>query len=266
MKKIGFLYIFLLTVSCNMMESTDVLEEELTTGQDATTDAWTIALFIEDGYDITRNFAGISFQFNDRGELLAQKDDELVRGSWRIERDTPRDELYILFPRAFLLSELNDDWYIRERNETFISLEYPDDDGIDQLVFVREGNQRTISKPYESKKEPMEQLFSEVSNGSFDIARLIDDDKDKTGLFDGGTLAFAPLGKVLLTVPGSSPWEGSWKIGFNNQRILLDIDFTSQGIPDYLDEDWRLTAQTGSIISFEENDQRPDDFLNLKKR
>jgi len=266
MKKIGFLYIFLLTVSCNMMESTDVLQEEFTTGQDATTDAWTIALFIDDGYDITRNFSGISFQFNDRGELLALKDDEVVRGSWRIERDSPRDELYILFPRAFLLSELSDDWYIRERNDTFISLEYPDDDGIDQLVFVREGNQREISKPFEAKMEPMERLFSEILDGSFDVEKLIDDDKDKTGLFDGGTLAFAALGKVVLTVPGSSPWEGSWKIGVNDQRILLDIDFTSQGIPDYLDEDWILTAQNGSVASFEEDDQRPDDFLDLKKR
>jgi hypothetical protein len=267
MKRLNFIYLLLFMFSCDLINSENPNNNSQSPEQGQTgSDLWKVALFVDDGFDFTRNFEDVRFNFADAGVFEANKKEEVITGRWRIERDSPLDELYITFPKSSVLSELNDDWYIRERNDNFISLEYRDEGKTDRLIFVREGDQRTIEAPFEGRKTDMENLFSEIFGSDFEITSLIDDKDNKTALFKDATLAFDKLGRIILSIPGRDPWKGSWKVGFNDKNVLLDIDFDYSSLPDYLDEDWILTSKNDGRFNFKEKDNKPEDFLELKKK
>ncbi|MGF1636224.1 MAG: hypothetical protein ACFCUU_04060 [Cyclobacteriaceae bacterium] len=274
MKPISLIFPFLIFFACNSTDDemriddqrareNPFISESQTDGQQVANQFWRVALFVDDGFDFTRNFENVSFRFVDSGVLEAHAYEKVISGSWKIERDSPLDELYITFSNSSILVELNDDWYIRERGENILVLEYQDDSYKNQLIFVRETNQPTVTAPFNNGKTEMESLFDKVYDSSFSITSLIDDEDNKTHLFSGGSLNFDPLGSVVLAQPNENSWRGFWMIGFNNEAIKLDIDFDYEGIPDYLDEDWLLESQENEVLKFIENDVIPEDFLEI---
>lgn len=288
MKNLVFLFLMALLVSCSGTEDANPVQQDPTLEQILSTnpasgttpsspgtstnpsagEAWRIHLFVEDGYDITKNFVDIRLLFDESGAIQAKLGNETISGRWRIKRDSPRDELYLDFPDGSLLDELDDDWYIRSRSETEIILDYDDDEYESEMVWIRENAASSIRSPFSNQKDPALGLFNEVSQSQFEINAFWDDDRNRTLLFEGGILNFGDWGKVTLERAGQNPIEGIWLVGFNDRNVLLDLDFPSTGLGDYLDEEWLLQDKSGNLIRLIEKDDEYDDRdrMELKKK
>lgn len=288
MKKLAFIPLIGLFLSCNLTdEATPVIEESTiedtligTTPPNGTTntssdsatntnpagnETWMIALFVEEGYDFSKNFQEVRLQFKESGIIEASLGDQPVSGRWKIERDLPRDELYLDFPSGTLLDELDDDWYISSQTDTEIILEYREDGYESKLILVRETHESTITPPFSLQKENSELLFDEVFESSFEISSFWEENRNMTLAFDGGILVFEAWGKVSLVKNGQQPIRGLWLVGFNDQNVLLDLDFPSPGLGNYLDDDWALVSKEGGLIQFIELDDSDRDRLELVK-
>ena len=283
MKKLAFIPIFALLLSCSTTNDSDpVLEnssvEEIlsstpASGNDNTNttpatgssenEAWRVHLMIEYGFDVTKNFRDVRLFFDESGSLEARLGDESISGRWKIESDSPRDELYLDFPNGTILEELDDDWYIIDRSETEIVLEYKDDEYESELVLIRGNQESSIASPFSGQEETSVALFSKVSDNSFGINSYTDDDDNKTQLFEGGRLVFDDWGQVTFERDGQDPIKGIWLVGFNNQNVLLDLDFPSQGLGDYLDEEWLLQNKSETLLQLIEKDDDDRDRMEL---
>jgi hypothetical protein len=275
MKPTSIKLLFIFLFSCNLVNDDIRIDENTVAGENSfissnqsnetqtNSQFWKIVLFVDDGFDFTKNFEKVKFRFDESGTLEAIANEININGTWRLERDRPLDELYIIFPSNSILSELNDDWYIRERGENLLALEYKEKNYTDQLIFVRENSQATINPPFNEGKSEMVNLFNTLNNSNFKITSLIDDDDNKTFLFNGGTLKFDHFGHLELILPGNNVWKGTWLTGFNDKAVKLDIDLDYSGIPDYLDEEWLLDGNKNGVLNFFENDSKPEDFLEI---
>lgn len=285
MKNLIYVFLLVLLFSCSITEESSMIQDDLTAEEILTTtnptnsdpespqsangqipndgEAWRIHLLVEDGFDLSKNFKNIQLFFDESGSIEARLGDQSIAGRWRVESDSPRDELYLDFPDGSILEELDDDWYIIDRSETEIVLEYKDEEYESELVLVRGSQESPIASPFSAQKESSLALFSKVSDTSFEINSFMDDDDDKTLLFEGGRLAFGQWGQVTFERDGKEPIAGIWKVGFNNQNVLLDLDFPSQGLGDYLDEEWLLQNKSETLLQLIEKNEDDRDRMEL---
>ncbi|HEX8516168.1 MAG TPA: hypothetical protein VF868_08205 [Bacteroidia bacterium] len=85
---------------------------------------WKVNLYRDNGVDETNNYTGYVFQFKPNGTLLAKKDNNLLNGTWRSEKEKKKTKLYVEFASVSQLKELSEDWEII--NQTADSLELAD--------------------------------------------------------------------------------------------------------------------------------------------
>jgi len=97
---------------------------------------WIITSFIEENDTLTRAFEGYIFTFLDTGEAQAEKDSEVIVGSWKTSGDEDTLELELNFGEDEPFDEMNEDWYVLDYTEVRIRLGEEDDDS-DTLVFER---------------------------------------------------------------------------------------------------------------------------------
>ncbi|WP_289028546.1 hypothetical protein [uncultured Algoriphagus sp.] len=285
MKKLSIITLVILSFSCSIADDTNQIQENpqiedvLTSNNPNASEpsnppssnepapnegeAWRIHLVVEDGFDVTKNFKNVRLFFDESGSLEARLGDESISGRWRIESDSPRDELYLDFPNGTILKELDDDWYIIDLGETEIVLEYKDDEYESELVLIKGNQESSIVSPFSGQEETSVALFSKVSDNSFGINSYMDDDDNKTQLFDGGRLVFDDWGQVTFERDGQDPIKGIWLVGFNDQNVLLDLDFPSQGLGDYLDEEWLLQSKSETLLQLIEKDEDDRDRMEL---
>lgn len=278
MKNLKFLAFLGLLSSCDLvdtMPTQDVLDQTNTisssapvnsaTGLNASspTGNWSIHLLIEDGFDITRNFQGFTFKFSNSGTLEAAKSSSVFTGRWRIERDFPSDEFYLDFPAGTILEELDDDWYVVEKTDHLLVLEERDGALVDRLVFVNDKASVSIDSPFTKEKAKGDALFEKVINAHFGIKSFVEDNRERSGLFQGVELATLPMGRVELKRANQVIAVGIWQVGFNDREIRLELDFESEGLADYLDEEWQLVTKTAQTIRLMEIDDFQSDTLEL---
>ncbi|WP_209330433.1 hypothetical protein [Lunatimonas salinarum] len=253
----------LITTDPSSPEPTDTL----TANNPSTGEAWRVSLMIEDGFDITKNFQNILLFFEESGRIEAKLGEQSLFGRWYIERDSPRDELYLDFPKGTILEELDDDWYIVRRDDSEIVLEYDDEEYDGKLVLVRETEQRSIAPPYQSLKENAEALFAKMTGSNFGIDSFLDGNRDKTLLFNNAQLVFGDWGSVTVELDGQELVSGIWLVGFDSQSVLLDLDFPSQVLGSYLDDEWLLQYLSDQRINLVEKGKSDNkDRLHLRKK
>lgn len=112
---------------------------------------WKITQFTHDNVDETAQYAGSTFTFHSDGTLTVSGSVSL-NGTWDVRKEDDSDddidlfddkhlELYISLPAPY--GELTDDWEVKGRSDTRISLEDDsnskgdDDDNDDYLVFEK---------------------------------------------------------------------------------------------------------------------------------
>jgi hypothetical protein len=84
---------------------------------------WKVSSFNDSGKDETSHFAGYSFRFDDKGQLIATKSGSSVSGTWSTGKDDSHTELIINFPSA-PLNELNEDWHVLSQSSSSMELEH----------------------------------------------------------------------------------------------------------------------------------------------
>lgn len=279
MKRIIFFLALLVFASCSMMDSSGPVQETSPLVQEsnplaqsnpnqsvAPTNAWRIGLMIEEGFDLTQNFEGLEFRFSEGGALEASKNGISISGRWRLRQDSPQDELYIYFPNGTVLEELDEDWYVVENSENRMVLEDRDDEYIDRLVLVRYQDAIAPSAPFIKEKERAKEFFEKVLDSSFEGKSLLNDNRQKSAKFQGVELKFLPLGRMELRRPNQPTISGVWYLGFNDRDVKLGMDFESEGLADYLDEEWIFISRTDQLFQLVEYDDSDKDKLELLKK
>jgi hypothetical protein len=247
MKHFIILFFSILAVSCTIVDTEqnaipDIAENNLERSEQGQADTtsenrnssvagkWRIGLFVDDNNDLTVNFDGFEFEFSESGEIQA----------------------------------FYDDWKINLKNDQIIDLEYREENYVDRLVFIRKDDDTNLERPFVDNLATAEQLFSELFENKYSITKLIDDNDDETSKFINFTVSFDRFGIVSLSNPSGTSWNGYWKVEFNGNVIVLDIDFDYDGLPDYLDDDWKLISIDGDFINFQEKGYR--DQLTIQKQ
>ncbi|MGY6559392.1 MAG: hypothetical protein ACXIT9_08925 [Nitritalea sp.] len=214
--------------------------------------AWRLALFVEDGKELTPNFKGVSFFFQEGGGLLARGASGEIRGSWQLIRRSSDDKLDIRFTGNMLFSELNEDWRIVEQSKQRIVLEDRDEGQVDRLVFLPVGSQEQVTSPVTNATAG--NVFDFLRVDTIRVEEMREGNTDRTTLFQGGTLRFSDMGHVQFLASGQNALNGQWKVEFSNARIVLEMEFPNQNPVRLLDEDWVLSELSGQRARFVEED------------
>ncbi|EIM73360.1 hypothetical protein A3SI_18146 [Nitritalea halalkaliphila LW7] len=214
--------------------------------------SWRLALLVEDGKDLTPNFEGVSFFFEEAGNLVARGASGELRGNWQLLRRSSGDKLDIRFTGSLLFSELNEDWRIVEQSKQRIVLEDRDNGQVDRLVFLPAGSQEQVASPLSNAMAL--NFFSFLRIGALRVGEFRDGNTDRTVLFQGGELRFSDLGQVQFLASGQSTQNGQWKVEFSNARVILEMEFPNQNPVRLLDEDWVLVELNEQRARFQEED------------
>lgn len=270
----SFLLIICLLAGCDLTDSNQATEVSTdlnvlpTSDPSPTTSTqrvnWEVALLVEDGLDLTRNFEGISISFSTGGLLEAEKNGQKITGSWKLERDFPSDELYLDFPQGTVLEELDEDWYVVERTETKLVMEDEYDGKKDHLILVSGQPRSAVPSPFSGRRQETDALFLRLDSSSFTVDRLIDHQRDKSALFTGSELVLSSFGIIELRRFSQVLAKGVWYIGFNDKEIKLDFNLPGVGISEYLDEEWLFQTKTNQLIQLIESDDLREDRLDLR--
>lgn len=275
MKNYHYLFALLVLTSCDLLDANqdernstsleDLLGNNPDGGQSSADGSWQIGLLVEDGFDLTQNYTGVTLTFADLGVLEAAKAEEKFSGRWRIEREAGREELELTFPENTALGELGDDWRIVERTADQIVLEDREDGFVDRLVLVKTGQSQAIPSPFEGARVVANQLFQELGNSELSVGRVTSDGIDRSSLVQGSVLVFRPLGRLELQTSTNSTLVGNWQVGYNDKNAKLKLDLQDDGLGELLDEDWLLTAISAEVIQLREDDLVDQDELELRK-
>ncbi|MES2565838.1 MAG: hypothetical protein V4565_03165 [Bacteroidota bacterium] len=84
---------------------------------------WKVDLFQESNTDETANYLGYLFMFKEDGNVLATKNNDSIIGTWSSIKGSDHMKFRISFPSS-PLSELNDDWDIKNETYTNLKLEH----------------------------------------------------------------------------------------------------------------------------------------------
>ena len=225
---------------------------------------WKVAFMEEEGIDLTSNFKEIEFSFSQNGELNATSNQESVKGTWRFDRDTPKNELYLIFPAGSVLEELTEDWYIVMQTDNLIQLEYPEEGFTNHLVFTK-NTISPISTSSPQNATVADQLFEKVNTKSFSIESFWDAEDNMSSAFRNFELQFNNLGRLELKRPNQPSISGLWQVNFTQTEIFLDIELKQTGLIGELDEEWTLVQKSDGRIEFKEVEENEIYRLTLKR-
>lgn len=100
--------------------------------QDALIDGnWRVVLLIDDGVDETTDVDDFTLTFADGGVFNAAHNTDAslnITGTWSVQLDDNRTELFISLPNPGPLDDLNDDWYYIDGDATLMEFDDDDDD------------------------------------------------------------------------------------------------------------------------------------------
>jgi hypothetical protein len=119
------------------MDSQMIATEEVT-GE------WRVTLFRDDNEDETDDFAGLTFEFQDNGDLIISDGSRSITAQWAITNnnrliqiDIDDDDLGVFDDRDEL-EDLDEDWEVIEKNSNLLYLREDDDDNErDEVRFER---------------------------------------------------------------------------------------------------------------------------------
>lgn len=85
--------------------------------------AWYVSFFSENGSDMTGNYFGYNFAFNEDGSLLVTNNASVTEGEWNAYNDALNLKLVLLFSDNDLAA-LEEDWVVTEYTAGAIELKY----------------------------------------------------------------------------------------------------------------------------------------------
>ncbi|WKN42158.1 hypothetical protein [Tunicatimonas pelagia] len=105
---------------------------------------WEVTLFRDDNEDETDDFAGLTFEFQEGGDLIISDGNQSTTARWsitnsnrRVEIDLDDDDLTV-FGNRDELEDLDDDWIVVEKSDNLLYLREDDDDSDrDEVRFER---------------------------------------------------------------------------------------------------------------------------------
>jgi hypothetical protein len=150
MKKLS--HILYVVISCIVLTSTSCTHDtnlnaapanttgSSGTGSNAQTpgSGWRVTLFSETSENKTSHFSGYQFDFAANGTISATGNGQTVTGAWSQYQDDGVTKLAISLNTTDKdLSELNDDWVLISKSDTFISLKDDNSAKNEQLQFSK---------------------------------------------------------------------------------------------------------------------------------
>jgi hypothetical protein len=129
-----FTYFTLTSSSCNNDDNNNVAPINTTTPGSG----WKVTLFSEPGENKTSHFSGYSFEFATNGSVSAVKNGLTINGTWLQYQNNGVTKFTISLNTTDKdLSELNDDWVLVSKSDTFISLKDDNSAKNEQLQFSK---------------------------------------------------------------------------------------------------------------------------------
>ncbi|WP_228853545.1 hypothetical protein [Aegicerativicinus sediminis] len=137
------LSVCLINCSSDDSNNDNTLNEQLV--QNTIGSNWIISNYIDSGQNETSDYSGYIFQFNSNGNVIAQKGDVTINGTWSItsEDDDSQDHMHFNLsfnvPEDHDFDDLIDDWHVMNFSNSRIDLE-DDSSGsgdIDLLTFSK---------------------------------------------------------------------------------------------------------------------------------
>lgn len=99
---------------------------------------WKVSLFTEPDENKTHNYSGYTFDFNSDGGVSANRNGQTTPGTWRQYSDDGVTKFQITLNTTDRdLTELNDDWVVVSKSNTFISLKDDNAASNEQLQFSK---------------------------------------------------------------------------------------------------------------------------------
>ena len=105
---------------------------------------WQVTLFRDDNEDETDDFAGLTFEFQDDGDLIISDGNRSTTAKWAITNNNRRiqidldDDDFGVFDDRDELDDLDDDWIVVEKSTNLLYLREDDDDAErDEVRFER---------------------------------------------------------------------------------------------------------------------------------
>ncbi|WP_190809593.1 hypothetical protein [Flagellimonas sp. S3867] len=101
--------------------------------------AWKVAEYVEDNVDMTTEFDGLDFYFNEMHRVqVDENDNPIIEGLWRVIRNHDNElKFFLNFANDAKFGEITDDWYIESVTAEKIVLVHEDENSTEILTFER---------------------------------------------------------------------------------------------------------------------------------
>ncbi|WKN40819.1 hypothetical protein [Tunicatimonas pelagia] len=231
------------------------------------TGEWQVDLFKDDNEDETSDFAGLTFTFQENGDLVIAEEQQNTTAAWsingagnRVEIDLSTENLQAFSNRSELEDLDDDDWMVIEKNDTLIHLlEVDDDNTLDEVRFVKSTSASDGSDTGNPNPEP-QPVVTEDLTGDWQVGLFKDDNEDETTDFDGLTFTFRDNGELLIADSQQST-TAAWSINAAGNRVAIDLSSENlqtfsnrEELEDLDDDDWMVIEKSDSLIHLLEED------------
>ncbi|PLW91882.1 MAG: hypothetical protein C0592_13630 [Marinilabiliales bacterium] len=98
---------------------------------------WRITYYYDKDKDETSDYAGMTFTFNDNGDVAVVSGTLNYSGTWSTGNDDSKEKFYLTFSSPALLIEISDDWVIDSQSNSKIELSDDSDNGTELLTFEK---------------------------------------------------------------------------------------------------------------------------------
>nr|WP_299174740.1 hypothetical protein [uncultured Allomuricauda sp.] len=101
--------------------------------------AWNITEYVEDNVDMTTEFDGLDFYFNEMHRVqVDENDNPIIEGLWRVIRNHDNElKFFLNFANDAKFGEITDDWYIESVTANKIVLVHEDENSTEILIFEK---------------------------------------------------------------------------------------------------------------------------------
>ncbi|MEX0313748.1 MAG: hypothetical protein AB3N18_06190 [Allomuricauda sp.] len=101
---------------------------------------WNVAQYMEDNEDLTAEFDGLDFYFNEMHRVqVDENDNPIIEGLWRVIRNHDNHlKFYLNFANDAKFGEITDDWYIESVTADRLELVHEDENSTETLVFEKQ--------------------------------------------------------------------------------------------------------------------------------
>ncbi|WP_298791366.1 hypothetical protein [uncultured Allomuricauda sp.] len=101
--------------------------------------AWNITEYVEDNVEMTTEFDGLDFYFNEMHRVqVDENDNPIIEGLWRVIRNHDNElKFFLNFANDAKFGEITDDWYIESVTANKIVLVHEDENSTEILIFEK---------------------------------------------------------------------------------------------------------------------------------